>query len=71
MEPGGRLATGNISRGYGRLDWKGRKESPYFVCIVKEFGSYSEGSGKPGKDYKQRPDWICDLERSYFGKRGQ
>ena len=31
---------------------------------------YSKGNGKAGKDDKQRPDQICDLERSWWGKCG-
>lgn len=31
---------------------------------------YSEGSGKPGKDDKQRLDRMCDLEKSHCDKRG-
>lgn len=44
-------------------DWEGRQGSDYFVCGIKDFALYSGGNGKPGKDGKQRPDQICDLER--------
>lgn len=34
------------------------------------YALYSEGSGNQGKDDKQRPDRMCDLERSHCVKCG-
>lgn len=49
-------------------DQKDRQGPDYPVCSSKDLALYSEGNGKAGKDYKQRLDRICDLERSRYGK---